>query len=59
MGEKKSHKEGLEEVLEKGLEKVAINALKEGVDPQFVARITGLELAVIFKLKARLEKIAE
>ena len=32
---------------EKGREQVAINSLKEGVNPQFVARITGLELTAI------------
>ena len=53
-GLRKGREEGREEGLEEGLEKVAINSLKEGVDPQFVARITGLELAVILKLKARL-----
>ena len=48
--------EGLEQGIEKGLEKVAINSLKEGVDPQFVARITGLKLTVILKLKAQLDE---
>ncbi|MFT4926646.1 MAG: flagellar biosynthesis/type III secretory pathway protein FliH [Phenylobacterium sp.] len=47
--------EGREEGLEEGTVKVAINSLKEGIEPRFVARITGLELAVILKLKARLE----
>lgn len=46
---------GLEKGREEGREEVAINSLKEGVDPQFVARITGLELAVIQRLKAELE----
>lgn len=47
--------EGLEKGLEKGFETTAINALKEGADPRFVERITGLELAFILKLKAQLE----
>jgi predicted transposase/invertase (TIGR01784 family) len=37
-------------------EEVAINALNEGADPRFVARITGLDLAVIEGLKAGLSK---
>ncbi|NQZ10952.1 MAG: hypothetical protein HRT35_27685 [Algicola sp.] len=41
---------------EQGLELVAINSLKEGADPRFVARITGMKLAVILKLKAQLEE---
>ena len=36
-------------------EEVAINSLKEGAEPNFVARITGLDLAVILKLKTQLE----
>jgi hypothetical protein len=32
---------------------IAINFLKEGVEPSFVARNTGLELAVVLKLKAQ------
>ena len=58
-GREKGRVEGLEkgreEGIEEGLEKAAIYSLKEGIDPQFVARITGLELAVILKLKAQLE----
>ncbi|MFT4929234.1 MAG: putative transposase/invertase (TIGR01784 family) [Phenylobacterium sp.] len=56
MGAKKARKEVLETGREEGREEVAINSLKEGVDPQFVVRITGLELAFILKLKAQLEK---
>jgi predicted transposase/invertase (TIGR01784 family) len=55
-GEEKGLKKGEERGEEKGLKKVAINSLKEGVDPKFVARITGLEMAVILKLKAELEE---
>ncbi len=51
----KSREEGLEEGLEKGKEEVAINLLENGSDPRFIARITGLELAVILKLKTQLE----
>ena len=55
-GLEKGREEGREEGLEEGLEQVAINSLKEGVDPQFVARITGLKLTVILKLKAQLDE---
>jgi hypothetical protein len=56
MGEERGEERGLKKGEEKGREEVAINSLKEGVDPKFVARITGLELAVILKLKAELEE---
>ncbi len=46
---------GEEQGIEKGIEKVAINSLKEGADPRFVGRITGLEMSIILKLKAQLE----
>ena len=52
MGEER----GMEKGLEKGREEVAMNLLKEGLDPRFVARNAKLELAVIVKLKAQLEK---
>ena len=41
---------------EHGLELAAINLLKEGSDPRFVAKITNIELAVVIKLKAQLEE---
>ncbi|NQZ09033.1 MAG: hypothetical protein HRT35_17900 [Algicola sp.] len=47
--------EGLAQTSKKVFEEIAINALKEGADPRFVARITGLDLPVILKLKAQLE----
>ena len=40
---------------ERGFEKVAINLLKDGAEPAFVTRMTGLDLAVILKLKDELE----
>lgn len=50
--------EGLEKGLEKGREEnrteVAINLLKEDAEPKFVARITGLDLTVVEKLKTSL-----
>ena len=57
MGEEKGLEKGLKEGLEKGREEVAINLLKEGTDPQFVARIAKLEFAVILKLQAQLEQL--
>ncbi len=60
MGTEKGHEEDLEKDFEEGLEKgkkeVAINLLKEDVDPQFIARITGLELTAILELKEQLEE---
>jgi hypothetical protein len=32
---------------------IAVNFLKDGVEPRIIARNTGLELAVILKLKAQ------
>ncbi|MFT4926010.1 MAG: putative transposase YdaD [Phenylobacterium sp.] len=59
MGREEGLEEGREKWMATGIEKgtvnVAINSLKEGIEPRFVARITGLELAVILKLKAELE----
>ncbi|MFT4928098.1 MAG: putative transposase YdaD [Phenylobacterium sp.] len=55
-GLEKGLKKGREEGREEGQEKTAINLLKEGSDPQFVARITELELAVILKLQAQRER---
>ncbi|NQZ12531.1 MAG: hypothetical protein HRT35_35710 [Algicola sp.] len=56
MGEERGLKKGREIGLEEGLETVAINSLKEGADPRFVERITGLELTFILKLKEQLEE---
>lgn len=56
IGEKKGLKKGLEKGREEGREEVAINLLKEGTEPQFVARISGLELDVVLKLQAPLAK---
>ncbi len=47
---------GREEGLEKGKKEVAINLLKEGVEPRLIARTTGLGLASILELKEQLEK---
>ena len=47
---------GAEEGLEKGKEEVAINLLKDGSTPEFIARITGLELTLIVKLQAQLAR---
>ena len=54
-GIEKGMEKGMERGIEKGTVKVAINSLKEGIEPRFIARITGLDLAVILKLKAQLE----
>ena len=58
MGAAKAREEGIGvgrvEGIEVGREEVAVNSLKEGVEPAFVARITGLDLAVVLKLKAKL-----
>ena len=49
--------EKIEEYVEqKGIEKVAVNLLKEDAEPGYVARITELELADILKLKAQFEQ---
>jgi predicted transposase/invertase (TIGR01784 family) len=55
MGEERGLKKGHEIGLEKGLATVAINLLNEGAEPRFVERITGLELAFILELKAKLK----
>jgi hypothetical protein len=49
IGKEKGIKEGREEERVE----IAINFLKEGVETSFVARNTGLELAVVLKLKAQ------
>ncbi|NQZ09035.1 MAG: Rpn family recombination-promoting nuclease/putative transposase [Algicola sp.] len=48
-------KKGLEQGREENSEEIAINALNEGADPRFVARIPGLDMSVILKLKTQLE----
>jgi hypothetical protein len=40
---------------EKAREEIALRSLREGADPRFVERITGLELSVILKLKKALD----
>ena len=49
-----------EKLIEWGVEKkqseVAIKALKEGVDPRLVARITDLDLDAVLRLQAEIEK---
>jgi predicted transposase/invertase (TIGR01784 family) len=54
MGAEEGRVQGREEGKEEGKEEVAINLLKDGADPHFVARISGLDLAVIIKLKAQI-----
>jgi hypothetical protein len=46
---------GAEQAKQVRTEEIAVNSLKEGIEPAFVARITGLELAVVLRLKAKLE----
>jgi hypothetical protein len=53
----RGEEEGFKLGFEQSMKTVSINMLKTGADPRFVERITGLELAVIFKLKAQLEEI--
>ena len=55
-GEQKGIKKGIEKGIGLGLEKAAINFLKDGAEPRFVARNTGIELADILKLKAQLDQ---
>ncbi len=55
-GLEKGIEEGLEKGIEKGLETAANNLLKEGAEPRFIARITGLELASILQLKTKFEE---
>jgi hypothetical protein len=47
------YREGREEGLERGLEKVARNALAEGMSPDLVSRITGLDTTTIKRLAGR------
>lgn len=39
---------------QKGKREVAINLLKENVDPKFVAKVSALDLSEVLKLKAQL-----
>lgn len=52
----KLREQGREEVREQVHEEIAINLLKDGVDPRIVARNTRIELSVILKLKAKIEE---
>ena len=40
-------------IREEGREETAINALREGLDPEFVAKITGLSKEEVLKLKKK------
>ncbi|MCJ8268048.1 MAG: Rpn family recombination-promoting nuclease/putative transposase [Psychrosphaera sp.] len=53
IGEEQGVKKGRKEGREEERVDIAINLLKDGVDPSFVARNTGLELAVVLELKAQ------
>ena len=56
---KEASEEILEERAEQAREEIAIKLLKEGADPRFVERISGLELTLIMELKAKLDNEAE
>ena len=47
---------GREEGREEERVEIAINLLKDGAEPRFVVRNTGIELSVILKLKAQLDQ---
>jgi len=63
-GEAKGRAEGVAEGVAKGVAKgraegtemVAINLLREGAEPAFVAKITGLTLTAVLQLQERLTK---
>ncbi|MFT5162000.1 MAG: putative transposase/invertase (TIGR01784 family) [Alteromonadaceae bacterium] len=55
-GRQAGHQEGRQKGLEEGKQEIAINLLKEKVDPLFIARITGFELTVILALKEQLDE---
>jgi hypothetical protein len=48
-----AREEGMEDGMEKGKEEIARNALSEGASPEFVRKITGLNLDTITRLAAR------
>jgi predicted transposase/invertase (TIGR01784 family) len=50
-GRERGREEGLTEGREDGLMTTARNALAEGLTPEFVQRITGLDMAVIEALR--------
>lgn len=54
-GREKGLEEGLEQGEDKALKRVAANSLKEGVEPQFVAKITGLSLQTVLEIKSQLD----
>lgn len=49
-GEAKGKAEGKAEGKVEGITETALNLLKEGTDPQFVAKVTGLSLEQVEKL---------
>jgi predicted transposase/invertase (TIGR01784 family) len=53
-GEAKGKLEGKLEAEAETTEKIAINSLREGAEPSFVAKITGLSLAAVLELKEQL-----
>jgi predicted transposase/invertase (TIGR01784 family) len=55
----KGHALGISEGIEKGVKKVAINALKRGLILEEIAAITGLTISEIKKLKAELKEEAK
>ncbi len=59
-GREKGREEGIGLGLKKGREQsrteIAVNFLNDGVEPRIIARNTGIELAIILKLKAQLEQ---
>ena len=50
-----SYEDGLEEGMEKGMEKAARNALAQGIAPELIHTITGLDIESIYELQARLQ----
>ena len=54
-GERVGLKKGEQAELVKGKEEVAINLLREGAEPPFVAKVTKLELGAVLRLKASLD----
>jgi predicted transposase/invertase (TIGR01784 family) len=54
-GEQKGRLEGLQEGEQKGIQEVALNALRENLPLETVARLTGLPLAEVKQLAAKLD----
>ncbi len=55
-GYEKGIKEGIEQGMEHGVETVAINMLREGMDPDFVSKVTGWPEQKIAELRKRFTK---